>query len=166
MLQHWRSCYKKCTCEIWKPYGNLFWLRNYSQSLFFLVGQTSRSRALGQNFWYLSKGLVTKNVHIKALPLLVRKLWPRLKFFKSRPSFKVKVTMSKLLEPMERFCHKECTYEIWKPYLFWLGSYGQGYSFLKVGQTSRSRSLGQKFLYSWKGLVTRNAHMKISKLYL
>ena len=32
--------------------------------------------------------------------------------------------------------------------------------FLKVGQTSRSRSLGQKFWYPWKGLVTRNAHMK------
>ena len=32
--------------------------------------------------------------------------------------------------------------------------------FLKVGQTSRSRSLGQKFWYPWKGLVTRNVHMK------
>ena len=32
--------------------------------------------------------------------------------------------------------------------------------FLKVGQTSRSRSLGQKFWYPWKGLVIRNVHMK------
>ena len=32
--------------------------------------------------------------------------------------------------------------------------------FLKVGQTSRSRSLGQKFWYPWKGLVTRNTHVK------
>ena len=31
---------------------------------------------------------------------------------------------------------------------------------LKVGQTSRSRSLGQNFWYPWKGLVTRNVHMK------
>ena len=32
--------------------------------------------------------------------------------------------------------------------------------FLKVGQTPRSRSLGQKFWYPWKGLATRNTHMK------
>ena len=30
--------------------------------------------------------------NMKALSLLVRKLWPRLKFFKSRSDFKVKVT--------------------------------------------------------------------------
>ena len=32
--------------------------------------------------------------------------------------------------------------------------------FFKVGQTSRSRSQGQKFWYPWKGLVTRNVYMK------
>ena len=32
--------------------------------------------------------------------------------------------------------------------------------FFKVGQTSRSRLQGQKFWYPWKGLVTRNVHMK------
>ena len=31
--------------------------------------------------------------------------------------------------------------------------------FLKVGQTSRSRSLDKKFWYPWKGLVTRNVHV-------
>ena len=34
--------------------------------------------------------------NMKALSLLVRKLWPKLKFFKSRSSFKVKVTRKKL----------------------------------------------------------------------
>ena len=34
--------------------------------------------------------------NMKALSLLVRKLWPRLKFFKSRSNFKVKVTRSLL----------------------------------------------------------------------
>ena len=33
-------------------------------------------------------------------------------------------------------------------------------SFLKVGQTSRSRSLSQKLWYDVKGLVTRNAQMQ------
>ena len=32
--------------------------------------------------------------------------------------------------------------------------------FLKVGQTSRSRSLGQKLWSDVKGLVTRNTHVK------
>ena len=40
--------------------------------------------------------------NLKALSLLVRKLWPRLKFFKSRSNFKVKVTRSKLMVPCER----------------------------------------------------------------
>ena len=64
---------------------------------FFKVGQTSRSRSLGQKFGtcgkVLSQGMYIWNM--KALPLLVRKLWPRLKFFKSRSNFKVKVTRSK-----------------------------------------------------------------------
>ena len=33
-------------------------------------------------------------------------------------------------------------------------------SFLKVGQTSRSRSRGQKLWYHVKGLVTRNTHVQ------
>ena len=39
-------------------------------------------------------------------------------------------------------------------------SYGQGSSFPKVGQTSRSRSQGKKLWYQVKGLVTRNVHVK------
>ena len=35
--------------------------------------------------------------NMKALTLLVRKSWPRLKFFKSRSNFKVKVTRSKIM---------------------------------------------------------------------
>ena len=34
--------------------------------------------------------------NMRALSLVVKKLWPRLKFFKSRSTFKVKVTRSKL----------------------------------------------------------------------
>ena len=49
---------------------------------------------------------------MKSLSLLVRKLWPRLKFFKSRLNFKVKVTRSKTLVPMERSCQKVYTCEI------------------------------------------------------
>ena len=39
--------------------------------------------------------------NMKALPLLVRELWPRLKFFKSRSNFKVKVTRSKFWHPLK-----------------------------------------------------------------
>ena len=55
--------------------------------------------------------------NMKDLPLLVKKLWPRLKFCKSRSNVKVKVTRSKILVPMERSCHKEYTCEIWKLYV-------------------------------------------------
>ena len=62
------------------------------------------------------------------------------------------------MAPWERSGQKEYTCEIWKPYLFWFESYGQGWSFSKVGQTSRSRSQGQKLCFHVKGLVTRNTH--------
>ena len=47
--------------------------------------------------------------NMKALSLEVKKLWPRLKFFKSRSNFKVKVMRSKIMAPCERSCHKEYT---------------------------------------------------------
>ena len=56
--------------------------------------------------------VLSQEIHmcnIKALPLLVRKLWPRLKFFKSRSNFKVKVTRSKIMVPCPRSCHKKYT---------------------------------------------------------
>ena len=72
-------------------------------------------------------------------------------------SFKVqvKVIRSKIMVWRERFCHKEYTCGIWKPCLSPFISYDQGWSFWKVGQTSRSRSLGKKIWNDMKGLVTR-----------
>jgi hypothetical protein len=42
----------------------------------------------------------------------IQKIWPMLKFLKSGSNFKVKVTRSKNLVSIERFCHKKHTYEI------------------------------------------------------
>ena len=39
--------------------------------------------------------------NMKALSLLVRKLWPRLKFFESRSNFTVKIMRSKIMVPCE-----------------------------------------------------------------
>ena len=47
---------------------------------------------------------------MKVIPLQVKKIWPRLKFFKSRSNSKVKVSRLKFLVPVDRSCHKECTY--------------------------------------------------------
>ena len=47
--------------------------------------------------------------YMKALSLLVQKLWPRLSFFPSRSKVKVKVTRSLYLVPTERSCHKGYT---------------------------------------------------------
>ena len=123
-----RSCHKECTYVIWKPYGPLpLLVRKLWPRLKFFKSRSNikvKVKNFGTHGKVLSQGMYICNM--KALPLLVRKLWPRLKFFKSRSNVKVKVTRSKILVPIERSCHKECTYVIWKPYLFWLGSYGQG----------------------------------------
>ena len=46
---------------------------------------------------------------MKALALMVQKLWPRLKFLKSRSKVKFKVTWSKILYKMEMTCLCEYT---------------------------------------------------------
>ena len=97
---------------------------------------------------------------MKALPLLVIKLWPTLKFFICRSNFKVKVTRSIIRVRHEKVLPQGM--HIWniKALPLFVTSYGRGSSFSKGGQTSRSRSLGHKSLYGMKGLATRNAHMK------
>ena len=55
----------------------------------------------------LSQGIHMWNM--KALSLMVQKLWLRLKFLKSRSNLKVKVTRSKIMVWSERSCHKEYT---------------------------------------------------------
>ena len=67
---------------------------------------------------------------MKALSLLVQKLWPILSFFKSRSKVKVKVMKSKILVSIERFFHKEYTCVILKPDHFWFKSYSQIITFL------------------------------------
>ena len=61
----------------------------------------------------LSQGIQMCNMkalsRMKALSLLVWKLWPRLKFLKSRSIFKIKFKRSKIKVPCERSCHKEYT---------------------------------------------------------
>ena len=51
---------------------------------------------------YGVKGLVTRNTHVKSLPLTVHSLWPRLKFVKNRSNFKVKFTRLKIMVWRER----------------------------------------------------------------
>ena len=85
---------------------------------------------------------------MKALPLLVIMLWPRLNIFKSRSNFKVKDTKSKNFGTHAKVLSQEmyilvCNMKV-LPLL--VRSYGQGQCFLKVCQISRSRTLGQKIL--------------------
>ena len=110
----------------------------------------------------LSQGIYMCNM--KALSLLVWKLWPRLKFFKSMSNFKVKVTMSKKMVPCERSGHKEYTCAIWKPYHFWFESYGLGLNFFKSRSNFKVRSQGKKLWYHVKGLVTTNTHVQYESL--
>ena len=49
--------------------------------------------------------------NMNALSLRVKKLWPMLKFLKSRSKVTVKVTRSKFMVPLERPRYKEQTYQ-------------------------------------------------------
>ena len=79
------------------------------------VGQRSWSRSQGQTFWYRkpsSKGMYMWSM--KALPLIVQKLW-HIKFSDIiiyRSKVTVKVTRSNILVWMKRSRHKECSCEI------------------------------------------------------
>ena len=66
-----RSCHKEYTCEIYESpvsHGSEIMTK---VKVFCKVGQTSRSRSLGQKLWYDVKGLVTRNTHMKSLSLTV-----------------------------------------------------------------------------------------------
>ena len=90
----------------WQPSLN----RSHGWS-FWKVCHTLRPRSRGQNYSTVWKVLLQaiRMCNMKALSILVRKLWLRLKFFKSRSYFKVKVTKSKNLVPCVKSCHKQYT---------------------------------------------------------
>ena len=50
--------------------------------------------------------------NMNSLFLRIKKLWPMLKFLKSRSKDMVKFTRSKLMVPLERFRYKEHTCQI------------------------------------------------------
>ena len=54
-------------------------------------------------------------------------------------NFNVKVTRSKVKETNQRHCHKQCTYEIWTPYLKKWERYCHKCIFIREGQTTRSK---------------------------
>ena len=70
-------------------------------------GQGHEVKKFGSNRKVLPQEIHLLNM--KALSLLVQKLWPRLSFFfKSWPKVKVKVTKSKIFVSIERSCHNLC----------------------------------------------------------
>ena len=74
--------------------------------------QIPRSRF--QNLWLQYKGLVTRNMHMKYKSPITHhsKHMAKVKILKSGSNFKVKVTRSKFMVPLESSCYKEHTYEI------------------------------------------------------
>ena len=85
-----RSCHKEYTHAIWKPYQ--FWFESNGQGKSFSkVGQGHKVKNYGTLLKVLSQG--THKCNMKALSLRIWKLWPRLKFFKSKSNFKIKVTI-------------------------------------------------------------------------
>ena len=79
--------------------------RRFYRTYHISVGFDRRTDIL-REVWY------TCEWNMKALSLTVQKLWPRLKFLKSRSNFKVKVTRSIIMVWYERSCHKEYTWNM------------------------------------------------------
>ena len=114
-----KSCEKTTTLARRQPSINSSQGSSFSKVK--LQGQGRKVKTYGIMWKVLSR---RNNVYnMKALSLVVWKLWPRLKFFKSRPN--VKVTRSKIMVPYERSCHKEYKCAVWKRYHFWFESYGK-----------------------------------------
>ena len=72
-------------------------VKGFFLKLVILQGQGHKVKIFGIHGKVLSQRMYICNM--KALPLLIRKLWPRLKFLKSRSNVKVKVTGSNILIP-------------------------------------------------------------------
>ena len=117
MVTWGRSCHKEYTYAIWKP--DLFWFESYGQGYSFSkVGQTSSSRSQNQKLWCHVKGLVIRDKHVQYESPITSglKVMTKVKFFKSRSLFKVKVIRANTMVQCERSCHKEYTCAIWKSY--------------------------------------------------
>ena len=114
------------------PRGNQIWI-------------ATNSRSLGQNVLYNVKGLVPKNTHVKyeILSLTVHKLWPRLKFLKSRLTSRSRSLGKKLWYDVKILVPRN-THAIYKS----PASHGSWFmtkvKVMKSRLTSRSRSLGKK----------------------
>ena len=95
----------RCAMTIVHLSLRLRWAKKQSRLKFFkrrsLKGQSHKFKSCRTMLKVLSKGILMCNM--KAASLLLLKLWPRLKFVKSRSNFKVKFTRSKLMVPSERF---------------------------------------------------------------
>ena len=106
-----------------KPPFVIHWL-NY-------VGQMSPSRSPGQNFfaWLERPHKEMYTWNMKARPLMIQKLWQRLKFLECRSKVTVKSQGHQSWFCFERTLLAEFTYQIWSLYLLRFKSYGQGKGF-------------------------------------
>jgi hypothetical protein len=122
-----------------------------------LQGQRSEVQGHGIKWKVLPEEIHIWNM--KALSSTNHKLWPRLKFLKKRSNSMVKGQRVKVMESNERYCQKEYTCEIWKPYHLTIKSYDQGLRFWKC-QTPRSKVRRLRSWYQIKGLARRNTDVK------
>ena len=102
--------HKKWLCAIWKLWYLIF-KKLWPMSIFFNWSNVKVNR-LSTYKNISSQGIFMWN--IKVLALTIHKLLARLKFLKSRSNSQVKITRSKILEPMERYYHMGYSCEISK----------------------------------------------------
>ena len=102
--------------------------------------------------------------NMKALSHTIKKLWPMLKFLKSRSKVKIKVTNVQYLWFRRKglvIRYKHAKYE---SRISMIKVMANVKVFSKEGQRSRSRSQVQNLWYCWKGLDIRTTHAKYERL--
>ena len=127
-----------------------------------LQGQGNEVRNYGTMWKDLSQEIHMCNM--KALSLLVRKLWPRFKFFKGRSNFKVRVTRSEIMVPCERSCHKIYICVICKPYLFSVSKLWPRLKFFRSRSNFKVKVKRSKIMVPCEGVVTRYTYVQYESL--
>ena len=101
--------------------------------------------------------------NMKALSLMVKKLWPMLKFSKVGQTSRSRSRGQKLWYHVKGLVSRN-TFEQYQSPITSGKKVMAKVNFFKVGQTSRSRSQSQKVWCHVKGLVTRNTHVQYESL--
>ena len=125
---------------------------------FFLSRSNTKVKVTKSNLLAPMERFVTRNTHVKyqSPSTYYTKVVAKVKGFSKKVEYQ---DQDHNVRCFGRF-HREHSCKMSKPQSIPFKRSGQGSNVQLVGQTPRSRSQGQICWYPWKGLITRNTHVK------